>query len=47
MSDEWESRFFVLGVVTLGLWAFFEKALPLWGYNISLGAFVSAAFGLQ
>lgn len=47
MSDELQSRFFVAGVVALGFWALFEKALPLWGYHVSLGAFVLSAFGLQ
>lgn len=47
MSEDLQSNLFVAGVVTLGLWALFEKALPLWGYHVSLGAFVLSAFGLR
>ncbi|MDO8655061.1 MAG: hypothetical protein Q7R48_01375 [bacterium] len=47
MSENLQSNLFVIGVVSLGLWALFEKALPLWGYNVSLGAFVLSAFGMQ
>lgn len=47
MSEDLQSNLFVVGVVTLGLWALFEKALPLWGYHVSMGAFVLSALGLQ
>lgn len=47
MSEDLQSNLFVVGVVSLGLWALFEKALPLWGYHVSLGAFVLSSLGFQ
>ncbi len=47
MSENLQSNLFVAGVVSLGFWALLEKALPLWGVHVSLGAFVLSAFGAQ